>query len=229
MIQLQLDSCEAKSQLSNRLWWVKRSAKGCFIYATNYLKHAESVAKTEIVLVGGKIISNAVVDLQRVVRNAMKPNGYHHPKGLVLLKIVIHEFCPLIIKPFFLGWDCIEWTCDQRAAFTRYIQSAHWLRMAFYLIYRGQRWMFSFASGETEEWLLLHHNWFVSVSEVHWSTTKKGNNCSLSTRSVFLCVFLYSFICKFEIKQVHVTRMILVFTRWIKINISLVSNKPVIV
>ena len=69
---------------------------------------------------------------------------------------VIHEFCPLIIKPFFLGWDCIEWTCDQRAAFTRYIQSAHWLRMAFYLIYRGQRWMFSFEPDETKECLLLN-------------------------------------------------------------------------
>jgi len=36
--------------------------RGVIIYASNYLKHAESVAKTEIVLVGGKIISNAVVD-----------------------------------------------------------------------------------------------------------------------------------------------------------------------
>jgi hypothetical protein len=69
------------------LWWVEGNTLiqgyhiwGVNIDVTNYLKHTKTVAKTEIVVIG-EIISNAVVDYQRVLGNAVKPIDYHDSIG----------------------------------------------------------------------------------------------------------------------------------------------------
>jgi S-adenosylmethionine synthetase len=59
-------------------------------HVIDYLKNTETVAETGRILVCGDITSNAVVDYQRVVRDAIKSDGYHDSKGLILLDFMIN-------------------------------------------------------------------------------------------------------------------------------------------